>query len=55
MFEEINLREQKPYEIAASIGTIIAPAAVDVGILDIIQLADDKMYDIKKARKAARA
>lgn len=55
MFEEINLREQKPYEIAASIGTIIAPASEDVAILDIIQQADDKMYDIKKARKAARA
>ena len=55
MFEEINRREKKPYEIAASIGTIIAPASEDVAILDIIQQADDKMYDIKKARKAARA
>lgn len=51
---EINADVSKPYPIAASIGTIIAPAAEDLKIMDIIQMADDKMYNIKKDRKAAR-
>ena len=51
---EINADVSKPYSIAASIGTIIAPAAEDLKIMDIIQMADDKMYNIKKDRKAAR-
>ena len=52
--KEINLSIKKPYLVDASIGTIISPASEDIAILDIIQLADDKMYDIKKAKKAAR-
>ena len=54
MFSEINLKAGKPYQIAASIGTIISDATEEIGILDIIQDADDKMYNIKKAKKAAR-
>ncbi|MBO7450090.1 MAG: GGDEF domain-containing protein [Clostridiales bacterium] len=51
---ETNQNLDKPYQIAASIGTIITSATNEVEILDIIQMADNKMYNIKKAKKASR-
>ena len=52
--ENINKLLQKPYTISASIGSVVTVAKPGDTLYNIIKLADDKMYDIKKQKKAAR-
>jgi diguanylate cyclase (GGDEF)-like protein len=52
--ESLNKLVQKPYVISASIGSVITVANKDDTLFSIIKMADDKMYEIKKEKKAAR-
>ena len=52
--ESLNKLVQKPYVISASIGSVITVAKKDDTLFSIIKMADDKMYEIKKEKKAAR-
>ncbi len=52
--ENINNLITKPYVISASIGSILTLANENDTLYSIIKMADDKMYEIKKAKKAAR-
>ena len=52
--DNINKLLQKPYTISASIGSVVTVAKPGDTLYNIIKLADDKMYDIKKQKKAAR-
>lgn len=49
--KEINSRNIKPYDVSASIGTVMKTLTKDDHIDDLIRLADDKMYTVKKAKK----
>lgn len=49
-----NARLQKPYQLSASIGSIVKVAGESDSLYSMIQQADDKMYEIKKHKKAAR-
>lgn len=49
-----NARLQKPYQLSASIGSIVKVAGGSDSLYSMIQQADDKMYEIKKHKKAAR-
>ena len=49
-----NARLQKPYQRSASIGSIVKVAGECDSLYSMIQQADDKMYEIKKHKKAAR-
>ena len=49
--KEINSRNLKPYDVSASIGTVLKTLTKDDHIDDLIRLADDKMYTAKKAKK----
>ena len=51
--EEISDVSRFPFTLEASIGSVIADDAV-FSLNDYINLADQKMYATKKARKAAR-
>ena len=51
--EEISDVSRFPFPLEASIGSVIADDAV-FSLNDYINLADQKMYASKKARKAAR-
>ncbi len=52
--ENMNSIIRKPYTLSASIGSIIVTPDENTTLYSIIQEADDKMYEIKKARKMAR-
>lgn len=52
--EELNNSVDKPYEISASVGSIITVAGRRETLYSIIEQADDKMYEIKKLKKNAR-
>ncbi|MBE6863551.1 MAG: diguanylate cyclase [Ruminococcus flavefaciens] len=52
--ENMNSIIKKPYTLSASIGSIIVTPDTNTTLYSIIQEADDKMYEIKKAKKAAR-
>ena len=52
--ESLNKLIQKPYAISASIGSVITVAQKDDTLFSIIKMADDKMYEVKKEKKAAR-
>lgn len=51
--KEINDGIDKPYEVSASIGTIIRSITKDDHIDELIRLADKKMYTAKKAKKSS--
>ena len=50
----INSDSQKPYGVSASIGTVVSDPKDGMQIMDVIQMADNKMYIKKKNKKAAR-
>ena len=50
----LNKLIQKPYAISASIGSVITVAQKDDTLFSVIKMADDKMYEVKKEKKAAR-
>lgn len=52
--EELNSSIDKPYEVSASIGSIVTTAGSRETLYSIIEKADDKMYEIKKSKKNAR-
>lgn len=52
--DNLNKLLQKPYVISASIGSIVTVAKPDDTLYSIVKLADDKMYEVKKAKKKAR-
>lgn len=52
--KNMNSIIRKPYTLSASVGSIIVTPDKDTTLFSIIQEADDKMYEIKKARKMAR-
>ena len=52
--ENINKLLQKPYVISASIGSVVTVAKTGDTLYSIVKLADDKMYEVKKAKKKAR-
>ena len=52
--ESLNKLIQKPYDISASIGSVITVAQKDDTLFSVIKMADDKMYEVKKKKKAAR-
>ncbi|MBR4626566.1 MAG: GGDEF domain-containing protein [Ruminococcus sp.] len=52
--ENMNSIIRKPYTLSASVGSIIVAPDENTTLYGIIQEADDKMYEIKKARKMAR-
>lgn len=52
--DSINAIIQKPYELSASIGSIVSTARADDTLYSLIKLADEKMYEVKKMRKNAR-
>ena len=52
--DELNKLVQKPYTISASIGSVITVVEKDDTLFSIIKMADDKMYEVKKAKKSAR-
>ena len=45
----------KPYKISASVGSIIVVASEETTLFNLIQQADDAMYEIKKKRKTSRS
>ena len=45
----------KPYKISASVGSITAVASEEITLFNLIQQADDAMYEIKKSRKNSRS
>ena len=49
-----NERLQKPYQLSASIGSIVTVPGKDDTLYGMIQQADDKMYEIKKLKKNTR-
>ena len=53
--ENSNATIKKPYQLSASVGSIIIRADEGGTLYSIIKQADEKMYDIKKERKLARA
>ncbi len=52
--EKVNKLINKPYSISASIGSIVTIAKKSDTLYTIINQADDKMYEHKKQKKAAR-
>lgn len=52
--ENVNRILRKPYSLSASIGNTIEKLDGTKTLFDIIQLADEKMYEIKKERRMAR-
>lgn len=51
---EFNKIINKPYELAASIGTCITPVEADTRLFKLITQADEKMYEQKKRKKTSR-
>ncbi len=49
-----NARLQKPYQLSASIGSIVTVPSQDDTLYGMIRQADDKMYEIKKRKKNTR-
>ena len=50
----MNRIMNKPYELSASIGTIVAPIDDDDTLFGLITLADSLMYERKKKKKTSR-
>ena len=51
---EINHTSEKPFNISASVGYVSKKPSSEDTILELIQEADAKMYEVKKAKKANR-
>ena len=51
---ECNAMLKKPYQLSASIGSIVTVAGKNDTLYAMIQHADDRMYEFKKRKKAAR-
>ncbi|MCQ2469474.1 MAG: GGDEF domain-containing protein [Ruminococcus sp.] len=45
---------EKPYELSASIGSVIVTASKDVTLYSVIKQADEKMYQLKTKNKMSR-
>lgn len=54
MLEEYNRDSNLPYKVNCSCGYTTAPADETDSLADIINKADERMYEIKSANKAAR-
>lgn len=52
--KNLNNSVQKPYTISASVGSILTVPTEKDTLFSIIKIADEKMYEIKKEKKAAR-
>ena len=52
--ERTNQVINKPYELAASIGTIVAKVTSDLMLFSLITQADELMYEKKKKKKTSR-
>lgn len=52
--ENLNHIVAKPYEIAASIGTIVTPIEEDMKLFSLITQADKLMYERKKRKKNSK-
>ena len=52
--ENVNRMIGKPYEVAASIGTIVTEIAPDKTLFNLITQADEIMYEKKKRKKTSR-
>lgn len=52
--DDINLKSGKPYKLSASIGFITTVPKRSDAMIDLIQQADAKMYEIKKLRQKNR-
>jgi len=50
--DNMNRIIKKPYRLSASIGNAVENADSSTTLFDIIQRADDKMYELKKTRRA---
>lgn len=53
-FKNYNLKSGKPYKIGASMGYHITPADTNISIHNIIDIADAKMYELKKLKRKNR-
>ncbi len=51
---EFNDIVNKPYELAASIGTCVTPVDAETRLFKLITQADEKMYEQKKRKKTSR-
>ncbi len=45
---------EKPYELSASIGSVIVTASKDITLYSVIKQADEKMYQLKTKNKLSR-
>lgn len=52
--DEINDQINKPYELSASVGSILFSPKADDKLADFIKMADERMYEKKKQKKKAR-
>lgn len=52
--ENVGISAKKPYPLTASFGYVVQRADVEVELDDLIKVADARMYEEKKAKKAAR-
>lgn len=52
--ESYNAASNKPYELSASMGYRLVEPTEDINLEDLIELADQEMYKVKNAKKAAK-
>jgi len=52
--KQTNMLIQKPYELGASIGTIVTKADSESKLFQLISRADELMYEKKKKKKTSR-
>lgn len=52
--ESMNNIIRKPYTLSASVGSVIVDTDENITLYSVIKQADEKMYDVKKARKNSR-
>lgn len=58
MLQEVaafNASGQQPFSLSASIGIVDLPGCTDASLDDLLALADERMYENKRRRKAGRA
>lgn len=51
--EQLESVKKKPYRIAASVGVYTAKSSDHAQVEDLIKISDERMYEIKRRRKAA--
>lgn len=52
--ENMNAIIKKPYNLSASVGSVVAVAGGETTLYSVIKQADEKMYEVKKQRKNSR-